>query len=101
MTNDHADITDRVVATAKRLESTDSPDEINPLEFKFTVSYDGRVREVTAVLTIGGPHIEVDCIGSVVRGSWGGDSHTTHVDSDAVDALGEIHARRFEENMIA
>lgn len=92
------EITDRVVDTAERLEDEDDPERIDWLERKYEVSHDATVREVTLVLTTGGPQIEVDCLSGRVRGYWGGDSHTTHVDSTAVNTLGDLYARTFEEN---
>jgi hypothetical protein len=92
------DLTERVVDTAKRLENYENPEQIDFLERKYEVSHDATVREVTLILTTGGPQIEVDCLKGVVRGFWGGDSHTTHVESRAVDAAGELYARTFEEN---
>lgn len=98
-------ITDRVVSTAERLEDLDSyqhfVDDERPLDVEYTVSSRGDVKEVTVVLATGGPHIEVDCLSGTVSGYWGGDKHTTHVRSDAVEEYGEVEARRFEENMIA
>jgi hypothetical protein len=93
-----SDITERVVETATRLETYDDPPQIDFLERKYEVSHDATVREVTPVLTTGGPQIEVDCISGVVRGCWGAENHTTHVESQAVDALGDLYARTFEEN---
>jgi hypothetical protein len=92
-----AELADRVVKTAKRLEGYDDPEEIEFLERKYEVSHDATVREVTLVLTTGGPQIEVDCLSGRVRGFWGSDSHTTHVESLAVDRLGDQYARIFEE----
>jgi hypothetical protein len=92
------DLTERVVETAKRLEGYDNPEQIDFLERKYEVSHDATVREVTLILTTGGPQIEVDCLSGVVRGYWGKDSHTTHVESRAVDAAGDLYARTFEEN---
>lgn len=96
---------DQVVSTAERLEDYENHDyfvdDENPLSIEYTVSSRGDVREVTVVLATGGPHIEVDCFSGVVRGSWASDTHTTHVDSEAVETYGEVEARRFEENMLA
>ncbi|AFH22508.1 hypothetical protein OSG_eHP28_00080 [environmental Halophage eHP-28] len=92
------DITERVVSTAKRLESYDDPEQIDWLERKYEVSHDATVHEVTLVLTTGGPQIEVNCLSGRVYGHWASDSHTTHVDSTAVDLLGDLYARTFEEN---
>lgn len=92
------DLTERVVDTAEGLETYDDPEQIDFLDRKYEVDHDATVREVTLVLTTGGPHIEVDCLSGTVSGYWGGDSHTTHVDSTAVDTLGDLYARTFEEN---
>jgi len=92
-----SDLTEYVVDTAKRLEGTDDFTEIDYLEHKLEVSPDASVREVTIVVTTGGPQIEVDCLSGRVRGYWGGESHTTHVNSAAVDELGTYLADIFED----
>lgn len=94
-------ITQRVVDTAERLEEYDSIEDIDFLERKYECSHDGTVREVTLVLTTGGPQIEVNCISGTVSGFWSGESHTTHVESIAVDTAGDYYARVFEENFNA
>ena len=91
------ELTDRVVATAERLEDTDDPHAIDYLEYSFDVQPDATVNEVTLMVTTGGPQIEVNCLSGTVTGYWGGDRHTTHVESDAVKELGYYLAERFEE----
>jgi len=92
-----ADITEEVVSTAKRIESYDNPDDLDPLEVKVEASLDGTVREFIAVLGTGGPHIEVRLSDGVVKGYWGGDKHTTHVRNDIVlDTLFERYKVHWE-----
>lgn len=97
----NADITDRVVTTANRLEDVDDPFEIDYLDAEYTVTSNGDVKEVKIAITLGGPSIWVNCLSGTVEGSWGGDRHTTHVDSDAVDELGRHLADQFESTMMA
>ena len=101
MTDSHNMIVERVVSLAERLEEIEGPEDIDFLDAKLTVGIDGSVREVTIIVTTGGPHLEADCWAGVVRGSWGGESHTTHTRSGALDDLGSRIARRFEENVVA
>jgi len=94
MTND---ITEYVVDEAKRIEDMDSYEQLEPLEVKVECSLDGTVREIVCVLTVGGPHVEVNVTNGTVTGYWGGDSHTTHVNNDSVlDVAHDSYKRQFE-----
>ena len=98
-----ANISDRVVSTAESLEASELTDErdLDALEYRFECSFDGTVREVTAVLGVGGPHIEVDLFRGVVSGNWGGESHSVPIidteTDDQLQAIGEYLAERFAE----
>lgn len=96
------ELTDQVVATAERIEDMTDPDELDPLEVRVDASLDGTPRSFTAVLGTGGPHIEVDVTNGTVRGYWGTDKDTTHVNNDEVlAALDERYARHWNENVRA
>lgn len=75
-------ITERVVSTAKRLEEYDSIDDVDPLSVNVEASLEGDLREIIAVLGTGGPHIELRVNDGIVKGYWGGDQHTTHMDNE-------------------
>jgi len=92
-----ADIVGRTVRQAERLEDIDSTEELNILEVNYTVSGHGPVTGVELVLTVGGPDIRVQALNGTVRGSWGGDTHTTHFDSEVIDQYARMLARQFEE----
>ena len=51
-------------------------------EFVPPTDLDGTPRTFRAVLTTGGPQIEVDVTNGVVRGFHGSDYHATHVDDE-------------------
>jgi len=91
-----AEIVGRTVRQAERLEDIDSVDEINILDVNYTVSQRGDVTGVELTLTVGGPDIRVDALSGRVRGSWGGDTHTTHFDSEIVERYAAERARIFE-----
>ncbi len=99
---DNTQIADEVVSKAEDLEEIDGVDDIDPLEVYFEVSSDGTVREVIAVLTTGGPHLEVRLFSGVVDGSWGG-THSAPVfeNEETLRAIGNYYARNFEECVIA
>lgn len=78
------DAIEQAVTTAERIEDMDSVEDLDILEHRISASLDGTAREVVAVLTTGGPHVEVNLSTGTVTARWGGDSHTTHVDADAV-----------------
>jgi hypothetical protein len=92
-----ADIVGRTVRQAERLESIESVEQMNILEVNYTVNEIAGVTGVELVLTVGGPDIRVDALAGTVRGSWGGDTHTTHFDSDVVEQYGRQRARLFEQ----
>jgi len=91
-----ADIVGRTVRQAEYIEGIDSVDELNILEVNYTVNESTGVTGVELVLTVGGPDIRVDALSATVRGSWGGDTHTTHFDSDVIEEYGRMLARQFE-----
>jgi len=91
-----ADIIGYTVRQAERLESIDNYDEVNVLEVNYTVNESSGVTGVELVLTVGGPDIRVDALSGTVRGSWGGDTHTTHFDSGVIEEYGRMLARQFE-----
>lgn len=105
----NADIAERCVDLAEALEDgamlvefvddhqdRDEDGLHEVMEHRFTVTDSGDVREVEAVVTVGGPHIVVECLIGVVAGSWGGDTHRCHVNSDQVEQYGRRQADRME-----
>jgi len=85
-------ITDEVIDTVERIENMDSHHDMDPLEVKVTCLLDGTVREIVCVLTVGGPHIEVNVSNGTVFGAWGGESHTVPImDSDTEAMLDSAH----------
>lgn len=102
MTKQQQMIAEEVVATAKRIEALEDPFELEPLEVKVEASLDGTPRNIILVLTVGGPHIEVNATRGVVDGYWGGRSHSCHVNADLVlDELDDYYSTYWEENIIA
>jgi hypothetical protein len=92
-----AEIVGYTVRQAERLKEIDSIQELDTLEVNYTVNERSGVTGVELVLTVGGPDIRVDALSGTVRGSWGGDTHSTHFDSDVVEQYGDHLARSFEE----
>jgi|APHM01.1.fsa_nt_gi hypothetical protein len=96
-----ASISDRVNSVVEELQS-DSGDPFRDrsmVELKYEVNGRGTVTEVYAVLTAGGPHIEVECLRGVVVGHWGGESFRRGIDSEDVTEFGRIEADRMEERI--
>ncbi len=91
------DIIGYTVRAAERLETISSVDELNILEVNYTANERSGVTGVELVLTVGGPDVRVNALNGTVRGSWDGDTHTTHFDSDVVEQYAEILAQQFEE----
>ena len=91
-----AEIVGYTVRQAERLESIDSMDEIDILEVNYDVNERAGVTGVELVLTVGGPDVRVNALSGTVRGAWGGDTHTTHFNSDVVEEYAGMLARQFE-----
>lgn len=99
-------ITDEVVDTAKRLEEMSDPfEDLDPLEIKVEADIDGDITEIIAVLTVGGPHIEVALYSGRVDGYWGGDEHSAPImDNETEQMLTDFadhYRRHWEENVLA
>jgi hypothetical protein len=105
----NADIGERCASMAESLEGDsrlvefvddhhdrEEDNLIEVMEHRYTVTDSGDVREVEAVVTVGGPHIVIECLSGVVSGSWGLDTHRCHVDSDQVEQYGRRLAERME-----
>jgi hypothetical protein len=91
-----ASITDRVRRLREDLEAGERLDDRGVLEHKYELLEDGSINEVTVVLTVGGPLLEVECLRGVVVGHWGGESHRLGVDADHVTQYGRRVADRME-----
>mgnify|MGYP006290770177 CR=1 FL=1 len=91
--------------TAERIENTDSMDELDPLDVKVELSLGSReptVSSVMLVLTVGGPHVELNATNGTVSVSWGGDHHTTHVNNEALcDEIHDFYARQMRDHYLA
>ena len=92
-----AEIVGYTVRQAERLETIDTAEELGILEVNYTVNESAGVTGVELVLTVGGPDVRVNALSGTVRGAWGGDTHTTHFDSDVVEEYARMLARQFEE----
>jgi len=66
---------------------------------KYEVTERGDVTEVIAVLSVGGPHIEVECLRGVVAGQWSGESFRRGIESEEVREYGIMRAERMEERI--
>lgn len=78
-------IVDEVEAVQERLNELETLEDFNPLEWKFTANLDGTVREVVAVLTVGGPHIEANLTRGYIDGYWGSEEATTPFYNDLLE----------------
>jgi len=96
---------EQAVETAERIENADSMDELDPLDVNVEVSLGSReptISNVTLVLGVGGPHVELNASRGTVSVSWGGDHHTTHVNNDALcDEIHDFYARQMREHYLA
>lgn len=55
-------------------------EDLAPLDVRAEISADGHLRGITVVVATGGPQIEIDLYDGMVRGYWGGDTASAHVD---------------------
>jgi len=93
-----ASLTDHVNSVAEGLneDEDDTLRDRNILELKYEVTERGDVTEVIAVLTVGGPHIEVECLRGVVSGQWSGETFRRGIESEEVHDYGKMLADRME-----
>lgn len=61
----------------------------NQLDIEYTITSRGEYKSGTVCTGTGGPHIEVDTGAGCVKGYWGNETATAHVDSDAINRLDE------------
>lgn len=92
------DLTEAVVNEAESIEAMGSFEELDPLDVEITAGLDGQVREVTLILTVGGPKIVANATHRTVTGYWGRDEHTTHCRSDVLDRAEMFYAHQFEQS---
>jgi hypothetical protein len=93
-----ASIEDRVNRVANGLIDDDEPTlrDRDILGLKYEVTESGNVTEVRATLTVGGPHIEVECLRGVVSGQWSGETFRRGIESEEVHDYGKMLADRME-----
>jgi len=93
-----ASIEDRVNRVANGLIDDDEPTlrDRDILGLKYEVTESGNVTEVRATLTVGGPHIKVECLTGVVVGHWAGDTYRRGIESEEVHDYGKMLADRME-----
>jgi len=94
-----ASIVDRVRTVAEGLNADDRIQDKDILEIKYEVTESGDVTEVIAVLTVGGPHIEVECLRGVVAGQWSGETFRRGIESEEVTEYGRMLADRMESRI--
>jgi len=94
-----ASLPPRVNGIAEDLEGDETLREMSILEIKYEVSERGDVTEVIAVLTVGGPYIEVECLRGVVAGQWSGESFRRGIESEEVHNYGVMLAEQMEQRI--
>jgi len=94
-----ASLPPRVNGIAEDLEGDETLREMSILEIKYEVTESGDVTEVIAVLTVGGPHIEVECLRGVVAGQWSGESFRRGIESEEVHNYGVLLAEQMEQRI--
>jgi hypothetical protein len=91
-----ASLQTRVNQIAEGLNAEDSLRDKDILAQTYEVTESGTVNEVSVVLTVGGPHIEVECLRGVVSGQWSGETFRRGIESEEVHDYGEMLADRME-----
>lgn len=104
MSNDNLAV-DQAVSTAERIEGMESIDELDPLDVKVELSLGAReptITDVTLVLGVGGPRVELNASRGTVSVSWGSDYHTTHVNNESLcEQIHDFYVRQTRENHLA
>jgi len=107
MTNSKELIQDDVMNAVENIETNPHylDHEDNILEIKVRAGIDGTVNEIIAVLTTGGPHIEVRLFDATVDGWWNVSSHSVPIMDDEAEAalndLAEYYTDYWENNILA
>jgi len=91
-----ASLQTRVNQIAEGLNAEDSLRDKDILAQTYEVTESGTVNEVSVVLTVGGPHIEVECLRGVVAGQWSGETFRRGIESEEVHDYGKMLADRME-----
>jgi len=91
-----ASLKTRVNSIAEGLNGDERIKSKDILEIKYEVTESGTVTEVIAVLTVGGPHIKVECLRGVVSGQWSGETFRRGIESEEVHDYGKMLADRME-----
>jgi len=86
----------RVNRIAEGLNADDRIQDKDIHGIKYEVTESGNVTEVRATLTVGGPHIEVECLRGVVAGQWSGETFRRGIESEEVHDYGKMLADRME-----
>jgi len=94
-----ASLKTRVNSIAEGLNGDERIKSKDILEIKYEVTESGTVTEVIAVLTVGGPHIEVECLRGVVSGQWSGETFRRGIESEEVHDYGKMLADRMESRI--
>jgi hypothetical protein len=94
-----ASIKTRVNSIAEGLNGDERIKSKDIIEMKYEVTERGDVTEVIAVLTVGGPHIEVECLRGVVSGQWSGETFRRGIESEEVHDYGKMLADRMESRI--
>ena len=91
-----ASLQTRVNQIAEGLNAEDSLRDKDILAQTYEVTESGTVNEVSVVLTVGGPPIEVECLRGVVAGQWSGETFRRGIESEEVHDYGKMLADRME-----
>ena len=94
-----ASLQTRVNQIAEGLNAEDSLRDKDILAQTYEVTESGTVNEVSVVLTVGGPHIEVECLRGVVSGQWSGETFRRGIESEEVREYGKMLADRMEKRI--
>jgi len=94
-----ASLQTRVNQIVEGLNAEDSLRDKDILAQTYEVTESGTVNEVSVVLTVGGPHIEVECLRGVVAGQWSGETFRRGIESEEVREYGKMLADRMEKRI--
>jgi hypothetical protein len=94
-----ASLQTRVNQIVEGLNAEDSLRDKDILAQTYEVTESGTVNEVSVVLTVGGPHIEVECLRGVVSGQWSGETFRRGIESEEVHDYGKMLADRMEKRI--
>lgn len=95
----HQHLVDEVEYAAERLEDVNTYEDMVAVDYQATVGSDGSVKEVTVMLSTGGPRVEVELYSGLVTGYSGSETCKRFVNTVALANIADYLAQNLKTKM--